>query len=122
FPNVYWEPFRDTVKSTDPNALSVGELWQKDSTTLRYLRGDRADSTMNYRLRDAVVGLLAPQGFEGKGLGDSGRQLSPSEAASRLQSIWEDYPRAAGYSLMDLLDSPDTARPLWQLTPGDRTT
>ncbi len=102
--------------------MIIGELWQKDSTTLRYLRGDRADATMNYRLRDAVVGLLAPQGFDGKGFGDSGRQLSVSEAASRLESIWEDYPRAAGYDLMNLLDSHDTARLLWQLTPGAQTT
>ncbi len=122
FPNGYWETFRRTVKSADPNAVIIGELWQKDSTTLRYLRGDRADSTMNYRLRDAVVGLLAPQGFDGKGFGDSGRQLSVSEAASRLQSIWEDYPAAAGYSLMNLLDSHDTARLLWQLTAGAATT
>ncbi len=122
FPNGYWETFRQTVKGTDPNAVIVGELWQKDSTTLRYLRGDRADSTMNYRLRDAVLGLLAPQGFDGKGLGDSGRQLAPSEFASRLESIVEDYPRGVTYDLMNLLDSHDTARLLWQLTPGAATT
>jgi glycosidase len=122
FPNGYWETFRTSVKATDPNAVIIGELWQKDSTTLRYLRGDRADSTMNYRLRDAVLGLLAPQGFDGKGFGDSGRRLSPAEAASRLASIYEDYPRAVSYALMNLLDSHDTARLLWQLTPGQPTT
>jgi glycosidase/fibronectin type 3 domain-containing protein len=122
FPDGYWETFRRTVKSTDANAVIVGELWPKDTTTLRFLRGDRADSTMNYRLRDAVLGLLAPQAFDGKGLGDSGRPLSVSEAASRLRSIWEDYPPAAGYELMNLLDSHDTARLLWQLTPGPPTT
>ena len=41
FPDGYWEAFRQVVKSTNPNALIVGELWQKDSTLLRYLRGDR---------------------------------------------------------------------------------
>jgi glycosidase/fibronectin type 3 domain-containing protein len=122
FPDGYWERFRQTVKAYDPSAVIIGELWQKDSTLLRFLRGDRADSTMNYRLRDAVLGLLAPQPFDPKGFGDSGRILSPSEAASRLASIWEDYPHAAGYSLMDLLDSHDTARLLWQLTPGAATT
>jgi glycosidase/fibronectin type 3 domain-containing protein len=122
FPNGYWESFRQTVKSTDPNALIVGELWQKDSTLLRYLRGDRADTTMNYRLRDAVLGLLAPQAFDSKGFGDSGHQLSPSQAASRLASIYEDYPPQAAATLMNLLDSHDTARLLWQLTPGAATT
>ena len=82
----------------DPNALIIGELWQKDSTLLRFLRGDRADTTMNYRLRDAVIGLLAPQNFDSKGFADSGRPLAPSEFAARIASIREDYPDAAFYS------------------------
>ena len=32
----------------------------------------------------------------------------------------EDYPDAAYYSLMNLLDSHDTERLLWTLTPGQR--
>jgi glycosidase len=119
FPNGYWETFRQVTKQTKPDALIIGELWQKDTTLLRFLRGDRADATMNYRLRDAVIGLLAPQAFDAKGFADSGRKLLPSEFAARLQSIREDYPDAAYYSLMNLLDSHDTARLLWVLTPGN---
>ncbi len=122
FPNDYWESFRGVVKSTDANTLIIGELWQKDSTLLRYLRGDRADTTMNYRLRDAVLGLLAPGNFDSKGFGDSGHPIEPSEFAARLSSIREDYPDAAFYSLMNLLDSHDTQRLLWTLTPGAETT
>ena len=118
FPNGYWEKFRQVVKSTKPDSLIIGELWQKDSTLLRFLRGDRADATMNYRLRDAVLGFLAPQAFDPKGFADSGRKLLPSEFSARLQAIREDYPDAAYYSLMNLLDSHDTARLLWVLTPG----
>ena len=40
-----------------PSALTVSETWQKDSTLLRMIRGDRLDTTMNYRLRDAVIGV-----------------------------------------------------------------
>jgi glycosidase len=122
FPNGYWESFRQTVKQSNGNNLIIGELWQKDSTLLRYLRGDRADTTMNYRLRDAVVGLLAPGSFDSKGFGDSGRIISPSEFAARLESIREDYPDAAYYTLMNLLDSHDTERIRWTLTPGSDTT
>ncbi|HEX7975232.1 MAG TPA: alpha-amylase family glycosyl hydrolase, partial [Anaerolineales bacterium] len=122
FPSGYWETFRQTVKQTKSDALIVGELWQKDSTLLRFLRGDRADSTMNYRLRDAVIGLLAPQNFDSKGFADSGHPLMISEVAARLQSIREDYPDAVYYSLMNLLDSHDTERLLWTLTPGPATT
>jgi glycosidase len=118
FPANYWSDFRRVVKGDDPNALIIGELWQKDTTLLRFLRGDRADSTMNYRLRDAVLGFLAPQGFDAKGFPDSGHSISASAFAARLASIREDYPDAAYYSAMNLLDSHDTARLLWQLTPG----
>lgn len=118
FPNGYWESFREVVKGTEADTLIIGELWQKDSTLLRFLRGDRADTTMNYRLRDAVLGLLAFEPFDAKGFGDSGRQISPSEFAARIASIQEDYPQQAYYSLMNLLDSHDTVRILWALTPG----
>ncbi|MBZ5547950.1 MAG: alpha-glucosidase C-terminal domain-containing protein [Acidobacteriia bacterium] len=121
FPNGYWETFRQVTKQTRKDALIISELWQKDTTLLRFLRGDRADATMNYRLRDAVLGLLAPQNFDAKGFADSGRKLLPSEFAARLQSIREDYPDPAYFSMMNLLDSHDTARLLWVLTPGTDT-
>ena len=122
FPAGYWEDFRAVVKDEKSDAIIIGELWQKDSTLLRFLRGDRADTTMNYRLRDATIGLLTPGAFDSKGCGDSGRVLAPSEFASRLLSIREDYPDAAYYSLMNLLDSHDTERLRWTLTPGAETT
>ncbi len=86
------------------------------------IRGDRLDTTMNYRLRDAVLALLAPQNFDSKGFADSGHQISMSDFADRLASQREDYPDAAYYSLMNLLDSHDTERLLWTLTPGPETT
>ncbi|WP_322513253.1 alpha-amylase family glycosyl hydrolase [Chloroflexus sp.] len=122
FPAGYWETFRSVVRQTKSDALIVGELWQKDSTLLRHLRGQTADTAMNYRLRDAVIGLLLPGGtFDSKGFGDSGRVISPSEFLSRLASIREDYPDAAYYTLMNLLGSHDTERILWTLTPGQET-
>ena len=122
FPDGYWESFRDVVDATDSDALTISETWQKDSTLLRMLRGDRLDTTMNYRLRDAVLGLLSPQAFDSKGFADSGRIITPTEFVNRIASIREDYPDAAYYSLMNLLDSHDTERLLWTLTPGTATT
>jgi len=121
FPADYWPAFRAVVKATDPNALTISETWQKDSTLLRMLRGDRLDTTMNYRLRDAVIGLLAPGSFDSKGFPASGNPITPTQFANRLASIREDYPDAAYYALMNLLDSHDTERLLWTLTPGAET-
>jgi len=118
FPASYWKQFRQVVKATDPDALIVGELWPKDSTTLSFLDGERADSTMNYRDRDAILGFLTTHTFDGKGLGDSGRVLSPSEFLRRLVAQQEDYASPAYFSLMNLIDSHDTTRALWTLSPG----
>src|SRR3712207_5763629 len=86
------------------------------------LRGDRLDTTMNYRLRDAVLGLLSPHAnFDSKGFADSGRQITPSEFTSRLASIYEDTPEPAADTFMNLLDSHDTERLRWSLTPGAET-
>ena len=120
FPDGYWESFREVVKATDPDALTISETWQKDTTLLRMLRGDRLDTTMNYRFRDAVLGFLAPGDFDAKGFADSGHAIEPSVFLSRLASTREDYADAAYYSLMNLLDSHDTERLLWTLTPGRR--
>ena len=79
FPDGYWETFRGVVKEPDPDALIISEIWQKDSTLLRILRGDRPDTTMNYRLRDAVIGLLTPGTSTQKALPTvDGRSSHPS--------------------------------------------
>ncbi len=101
----------------DPSSTAPGQ-----ATVHGMLRGNRADTTINYRLRDAVLGLLTPGSFVSKGFADSGRQISPIEFASRLESEKEDYPQEAFYSPMNLLDSHDTERLLWTLTPGGETT
>ena len=98
-------------KATDPDALIISETWQKDSTLLRMIRGDRLDTTMNYRLRDAVLGLLAPQALRLEGLR---RQRPPDHAvrvrrpASRRSARTTPTPPTT--RLMNLLDSHDTER------------
>jgi glycosidase len=118
FPADYWPTFRSVVKATKADALTISETWQKDSTLLRMILGDRLDTTMNYRLRDAVIAFLAPGPFDSKGFADSGHAIAPSAFAERMASQREDYADAAYYSLMNLLDSHDTERLLWTLTPG----
>ncbi len=117
----FWEGFRTKVKDADPEAIIIGELWKKFDV-LPYVQGNTADTAMNYRLRDAVLGLLAPGAFDAKGFPGSGQPLSPSAFVDRLESVREDYPDAAYYSLMNLLDSHDTERLLWTLTPGAENT
>ena len=55
------------MKAATGRADGRRALAERTPTTLRLLTGDRADSTMNYRLRDAIIGLLAPHSFDPKG-------------------------------------------------------
>lgn len=113
----FWEAWRRQVKAVKPDAIIIGELWKKFDV-LPYVQGTTADTAMNYRLRDAVLGLLAPQPFDAKGFPGSGQPITPSAFVNRLLSVREDYPDAAYYTLMNLLGSHDTERLLWVLTPG----
>ncbi len=103
---------RTTVKATDPNTLILGEQWG-DSTA--WLLGNEADSTMNYRFRRAVIGLLngPTNDLDGAIAG-----LSPSRFAATMEKVREDYPAAAWNALLNLVDSHDTTRILWTLTPA----
>jgi glycosidase len=121
FPDDWWPTFRQVVKETSPDALTVSEQWQKDTTMLRQLRGDRFDTTMNYRFRDAVLGFLAPGLFDRKGFPASGAPTDPADFANRMLSQQEDYPPEVYRALLNLIDSHDTERALWTLTPGDET-
>jgi glycosidase len=108
----FMRTLRDAVKAENPDALLLGEQWLDSSA---WLLGDQADSTMNYRFRRAVIGLVN---------GDTGdldgaiSGLTPSQFASRMEGVREDYPAPAWESLLNLVDSHDTTRILWTLAPG----
>ncbi len=117
FPPGFWQEFRAKVLEVKPEAVIIGELWKKGDV-LPFVHGDQADSTMDYRFRNAVLGFLGK--IDNKGFPDDGESdQPPSTFASKLVSIREDYPDATYYTLMRLVDSHDTQRILWSLTPGE---
>jgi len=103
---------REATKAADPDALVLGEQWLDSSA---FLLGDQADTTMNYRFRRAVIGLVNGETAD---LDGAISGLTPSQFASRMESVKEDYPRAAWDALLNLVDSHDTTRILWTLAPG----
>ena len=44
----FWRKFRESVKSVDPNAILIGEVWE---SAAHWLDGTMFDSTMNYDFR-----------------------------------------------------------------------
>ena len=106
---LYWEAFRSVVRQVDPEAVIIGEEWGDAS---RWLLGKEWDSTMNYRLRSAILGFVRDEQYTDN---DSNGDriiyaLTPSEADASVCAIEEDYPPMAYHALMNLLDSHDTSR------------
>ena len=116
FPADYWQQFRQAVKTAKPDAPIIGELWKKGEM-LPKIHGDQADSTMNYRFRNAIDGFFGT--IDNKGFPDDGQSNQPpSLFARKLNSVREDYPDAVYYTLLNLIDSHDTERALWSMTAG----
>ena len=103
---------RAATKAADPDALVLGEQWLDTSA---WLLGDQADSTMNYRFRRAVIGLV---NGDTPDLDGAIAGLRPSAFVERMRGVQEDYPAPAFNALLNLVDSHDTARILWTLAPG----
>ncbi|OGN87910.1 MAG: hypothetical protein A2X23_12600 [Chloroflexi bacterium GWC2_73_18] len=103
---------RAAVKETDPDALIIGEEW---GDTSAWLLGSEADTTMNYRFRRAGIGLINGDTADPDGAIGG---LTPSAFASAMEGVREDYPAPAFAVLLNLVDSHDTSRILWTLTPG----
>lgn len=94
-PDDFWREWRQAVKQTRSDAITIAETWFDAS---KYLLGDTFDSTMNYVLRNAVLDFAN---------GSDARKL-----VANLEHLREAYPRQAFHALMNLLSSHDQARAL----------
>ncbi|HTP06910.1 MAG TPA: alpha-amylase family glycosyl hydrolase [Anaerolineae bacterium] len=116
FPVAYWQQLRTITKGIKPDETLIAEAWHwYDNLPLTL--GDQADTAMGYRFRNAVLGLLGA--VDDKGFAEEDNpNLPPSTFVARMDSIREDYADATYYTFQNLLDSHDTKRILWSLTPG----
>lgn len=114
-PHDFWQEFRQQVKVNDGYLGPLyTEVWFEAQP---WLYGDELDATMNYRYRKAVLGFLIDSTWtDNDNNGDQTMvQLSPSEFDYVLNSIREDYPTPAWYTMMNLMGSHDTNRALFVL-------
>ncbi|MDQ2805461.1 MAG: alpha-amylase family glycosyl hydrolase [Chloroflexota bacterium] len=116
FPSAYWQQLRTVTKGVRPDETLIAEAWHWYDN-LPLTNGDQADTAMGYRFRNAVFGLLGA--VDDKGFPEeTNPNLPPSTFANRMDSLREDYADATYYTFQTLLDSHDTKRSLWSLTPG----
>ena len=113
-PGTFVKTLRQRVKSLNPEAVIIGEVWEDASNKVsygeqrEYLLGDELDSVMNYVFKDAVIGFmlghLTAEGFHAK-----------------IYQIYENYPKESFYALMNLVGGHDVVRIRTLLSdpPGD---
>jgi len=100
----FWREWRRTVKSVNPDAIIIGEIWDPPA---KWLRGDQFDSVMNYQMAKALHRF-----FNNKG------------KASALQQdfarLLHEVPDQANSVMMNLMNSHDTDRLVSQMANPNR--
>jgi len=96
-PAPFWVEWRQLVKSINPDAYIVGEIWDRAD---QWLDGRHFDAVMNYRFAEAAVSWICHRE----------KKLKPSEIDQRLAELRLAYPAAATYVMQNLLGSHDTDR------------
>lgn len=105
----WWSAFRKAVKSVDPNAAIIGEIWNNatNDNGTNWLTGQTFDSVMNYQFRNAVIDFF-------RGTYNDGNAQHTAVGASgfnqRLMRLYSEYPLPSFYAMMNLVDSQDTMR------------
>ena len=93
----FWQDFRQVVKAKNSELCLIAEEWRDPA---QWLQGDTTDSTMNYTLRDLILGFTATKRFNAYDFVDG---------INRLQ---ERIPYGYHHGMMNLLGSHDTERVL----------
>jgi cyclomaltodextrinase len=96
----FWAEFRQSVKSANPEAYLVGEIWSSDQ---RWVGDSHFDGLMDYPVMEAVSSLLASN------------TLDATHFAEKVEGLLSFYPRENAYAMYVLLDSHDTERILTKL-------
>ena len=93
----FWRGFHDVVKGLGDELYIVAEEWRAPE---QWLQGDIADGTMNYTLRDLILGFVADG------------TVSASEFADGMNRLTERIPEGFRSGMLNLLGSHDTERVL----------
>ena len=113
----FWEEFRDVVKTANPEAYLVGELWGEAPS---WLRGDRFDGVMNYSLLGPTLSFFGAGSLRDYSKAHMTFDSLDAEAfADEIEDLLALYDWEATCAQLNMLDSHDMARALWIL--GENT-
>lgn len=115
----FWREFRRRVRTINPEAYLVGEIWHRAP---EWLAGDRFDALMNYPLTRALLGFVLREPPEEELVSGTGYAPIPhfdaSAFATEVDDLMSLYATEVTQVQLNLLDSHDTARFL-TLAGGD---
>ncbi|MBE6773220.1 MAG: glycoside hydrolase family 13 protein [Ruminococcaceae bacterium] len=106
-PDVFLDAFRKAVKSENPEALVLGEVWEDASNKFsygerrRYFSGKQLDSVMNYPFAEAIFNFIRSGKVEG--------------FSDKILTILENYPKCCVDVLMNHIGTHDTMRAITRL-------
>jgi 4-alpha-glucanotransferase len=107
-PDSFIEEIKAAALAEKPDAVLIGEVWEDATNKVsygelrRYLQGHELDGVMNYPFRTSLLGYMT-------------NSFTAHQVASRMEELWENYPREAFLSCLNLLGSHDRARILTRL-------
>jgi len=121
--NDYWEGFRNTVQTVNPDGYITGEEWGIANS---WLLGGEWDAVMNYQFSSAVLSLWRDTTFTDNdhNSGSSAGALAPlsmEQFDERILNLQERYAPEAFYAMMNLFGSHDTNRALFMLDENTNT-
>lgn len=91
---AFWEEFRGVVKSVNPDAYLVGEIWDGDP---RWVGPECFDGLMNYPVREGLIDLLM-------------ERKTADDFSAMITRQLTQYARENAYAMYNLLGSHDTER------------
>eukprot|EP00743_Colponemidia_sp_Colp-15_P006758 GILK01007286.1.p1 GENE.GILK01007286.1~~GILK01007286.1.p1 ORF type:complete len:576 (-),score=53.34 GILK01007286.1:117-1844(-) len=101
----FWEEFRRRVRSVNPDAYLVGEIWGQAQDWI----GSRFDGTMNYLLNKACIGFFA-EDIDASLLDAFVPPLDATSFADIVSNLLTLYPAENVLCQLNLMGSHDTAR------------
>lgn len=103
----FWEAWYKFVKSINPNAYTVGEIWEEAADWISH---HRFDAVMNYPLAKLMVHFFI----------DRRNKISVAKFDRELKRLRGLYPATTNAVLMNLIDSHDTDRLASMIKNPDR--
>ncbi len=110
----FWREFRRVVKGANPEAYIVGEIWEPAQ---RWLQGDQFDAVMNYIFSRSALGFFGAETLNTavKPGGYAFVTFTVDRFAAEIEHMHALYDWEINHVQLNLLDSHDTPRALWQM-------